>query len=598
MEDRAGRFLSCNKAFEAFVGQTASELLGKAPGEFYPVEAAALMSELERKVLCSGQPAAMEHSFIDKSSKSRVVLVKICPMIDSKGRNTGIISILKDISDKRELERRSRILEAAFRQSHSLGYGPLMSFITLEMLKITGSASCFFYSIDQEKREARLLLANSPLPSSIRLRSQGWLLHGAEGKSWSKEDLGLEPGIIPEKATYLLLPIIRGGVYVGLGGVFRDGHRYTPQEQDVFTDFADHSWDFVASRQLGESLLESVKRGEARDSLLGIGYLAWNTKAARFRLDGRLARCLGLTGGPGITLGEAEFEQLVHPEDSMNWSYIKSCVSEGSGRPLEVLRLRHRDGYYLRFNTAWLIEGNREAEGGMEACGILADIGDNKAMGESYEESLRDREVLLKELYHRTRNSMQLINAMLELKKEEVEDSHVREVFDDIQAKVLAISIAQEKAYQCKKLSSINLGDYLVTLAQRLRGDEPVRGGMPDFLFEVEEVSVLLDTAIPCGIMVGELVENAFHHAFVQGSRGNIGLVVGRCPDSRISIEVWDDGKGFPLGFDPRGSRKLGLRTVIGICEEQLRGSIHFSERNPGLSVQLKFHNSYVPKRT
>jgi PAS domain S-box-containing protein len=224
----------------------------------------------------------------------------------------------------------------------------------------------------------------------------------------------------------------------------------------------------------------------------------------------------------------------------------------------------------------------------------LWEVTQNKIGEERLRKALAEKQTLLQELFHRTKNSMQLINAMMELKKQELGEGPHTKVFDDIQGKILAMALVQEKIYRSGDLSSIDLGDYITELAVLLEDGAPVRpDGVTLRVKEFSKVSVSVDSAIPCGILVSELVSNSLSHAFPAGMKGCINLEVGGSDGGELWIEERDDGIGLPEGFDPRRSPNLGLKTVVGIGEEQLHGHVSFGQAKPGFSCRVTFKDQY-----
>jgi two-component sensor histidine kinase len=229
--------------------------------------------------------------------------------------------------------------------------------------------------------------------------------------------------------------------------------------------------------------------------------------------------------------------------------------------------------------------------------GLVSDLEARKEGEERLRSTLKEKEALVSELYHRTKNSMQLINAMLELKRREIGDPRVDAAFNDIENKILAMALVQEKLYQSDRLSSIDLGSYVTDLIDRLRMELPPGPSLIDFQAEGESIEVSVDIAIPCGLILSELIGNSVAHAFRDRPRGSIKVALSRGLEGGICLEEWDDGVGLPSGYDPRVSGRLGLRTVIGIGEEQLKGSVHFGSRKGGFSCTLNFDKDYYPKR-
>jgi PAS domain S-box-containing protein len=191
--------------------------------------------------------------------------------------------------------------------------------------------------------------------------------------------------------------------------------------------------------------------------------------------------------------------------------------------------------------------------------------------------SLREKEVLVQEVYHRTKNNMQLISSFLDLEAEGSGDERVAAALRDMIGRISSMALVHQKLYESEDLSRIDLGDYLEDLVSSIRRAylEGRRGIEIAAEAEPGIVSVL-DVALPCGLVVNELVVNAVKHAFAGRASGSIRVSLRRASPGVLELRVSDDGVGLPEGFDFRRDGHVGLQTVVSIVEMQLRGSIAF----------------------
>ncbi len=336
----------------------------------------------------------------------------------------------------------------------------------------------------------------------------------------------------------------------------------------------------------------------------GAGLWDWNMVTGDMLLDRNWGKLAGYSLEETANRNMSLWAEICHPEDRRISEEALARHLAGELPRYECeLRIRHKEGHWIWvLNQGELVERN-EAGQALRMIGLTFEIGARKEAEEKLRTTLGEKEALVSELYHRTKNSMQLINAMLELKKQEVEDSSLHTAFDDIQNKILAMALVQEKLYQADCLTSIDLGSYVTDLVDRLRSDMPISGADIAFFAESNEsneserIEVSADIAIPCGLVLSELIGNSINHAFPRRKAGRISVSVRKEADGAIRLEEWDDGVGLPSGYDPRKSGRLGLRTVIGIGEEQLHGRVLFGSKGPGFSCTLTFKDIYYPKR-
>jgi two-component sensor histidine kinase len=181
--------------------------------------------------------------------------------------------------------------------------------------------------------------------------------------------------------------------------------------------------------------------------------------------------------------------------------------------------------------------------------------------------SLREKEVLLQEIHHRVKNNLQVISSLLNLHARYLPDAGARTLFGECQDRVQSIALVHEQLYQSADLAHIDFGQYAAALVDRLfhtydASDQGLRR-------EVDAHGRLtIDLAIPCGLIVNELVTNALKHAFPGGRAGTIRVGLCERPDGALELSVADDGVGLPETPAPHASQKLGLDLVYTFAEQ------------------------------
>ncbi len=200
------------------------------------------------------------------------------------------------------------------------------------------------------------------------------------------------------------------------------------------------------------------------------------------------------------------------------------------------------------------------------------------AMNARLKEAFSQRETLLRELYHRTKNNMQVIASMLSVQAaRDPENDRLQRLVTDTQNRIYAMSLVHEKLYQSNDLSRIEMRDYLSQLAVHISASYSDGDG-PRMDLRLEPRDVLLDVAMPCGLIVNELVANALKHAFPDRTAEDrepvigVGFEVDAHDNARLSVS--DNGVGLPEGYDPRSEGSMGLQSVVALAEHQLAGSI------------------------
>ena len=218
--------------------------------------------------------------------------------------------------------------------------------------------------------------------------------------------------------------------------------------------------------------------------------------------------------------------------------------------------------------------------------GTLNDITTRKEAEERIEASLREKEVLLKEVNHRVKNNLQVISSLLNLQREHIREEKARELFADAQGRIAAMALVHEKLYRSNDLGRVDFADYLRDLTDNLVGLMGSRVRNVSLQLESAGLHLGLDTAIPCGLVINELVTNAYKHAFPSGGPGRVAVTFTRADDGRLRLVVSDDGCGLPPELDLRQAESLGLRLVQTLVQ-QLHGTLDV-ERGPGTRFVLQ----------
>ena len=212
------------------------------------------------------------------------------------------------------------------------------------------------------------------------------------------------------------------------------------------------------------------------------------------------------------------------------------------------------------------------------------------------EERYKEKEVLLRELYHRTKNNMQVVYSLLGLKSAKIEDKATVDILTDIGNRIKAIALVHEKLYQSKNLSRIDLKDYITGLAQLLVETYNLSERKIDLILHLESLNVLIDTAIPCGQIIIELLTNTFKHAFPGISEGRVSISLSKNANNLIELTVSDNGIGIPGYSDETGEDTLGMKLFRNLVEDQLQGDISYNMKN-GVSWTIRFYDVLYDER-
>lgn len=204
--------------------------------------------------------------------------------------------------------------------------------------------------------------------------------------------------------------------------------------------------------------------------------------------------------------------------------------------------------------------------------------------------SLEEKDVLLREIHHRVKNNLQIVSSLLSLQSRYIEDPKYVEIFKDSQSRIKSMALIHEKLYQTGNLTRIKLAGYVHELVRDLFRSYGVNFSLVQFNINCSD-HILLDinTAIPCGLIINELVTNSIKHAFPGDTAGEINIDL-KCQGDDFIITVQDNGVGFPEGLELDDVKTLGLQLVISLTS-QLDGSIEL-EKEGGSCFTVKFKES------
>jgi two-component sensor histidine kinase len=202
---------------------------------------------------------------------------------------------------------------------------------------------------------------------------------------------------------------------------------------------------------------------------------------------------------------------------------------------------------------------------------------------------VNEKEALLKELYHRTKNNMQSITALLNLQMYQTNDPKLEQAFRVTQDRIRSMALVHKKLYQSNSLDHVDLGEYLSELAQELVHSYAPDQGLVDLKIETDPIMIKLEKAIPVGLIVNELMTNALKYAFPNAAKGSILLQTRDLGGQEVQIMVTDNGQGLPEETKPYNGETLGFRLVRSIAEDQLLGKLDIPPRRTGLSVAVRF---------
>ncbi|HTP64441.1 MAG TPA: ATP-binding protein [Geobacteraceae bacterium] len=258
---------------------------------------------------------------------------------------------------------------------------------------------------------------------------------------------------------------------------------------------------------------------------------------------------------------EELLERTIHDlraEETHGLTADQMAEAAGQGIQFETLH-RRKDGstFPVEVSSRGAIIGQKQT-----LISVIRDITERKRAEESLRKSLSEKEVLLKEIHHRVKNNMQVISSLVSLQAAGSQDETVREVLNDVTGRVRSMALVHEKLYQSSDLARIDFAEYTRSLLNSFWRSHGAIASTVRLNLDLQPVTLPVDTAVPCGLILNELAGNALKHAFKGRSDGEVTVSLAAGTDGKVRLRVADNGVGLPEGFDWRNARSLGLRLV------------------------------------
>ena len=336
------------------------------------------------------------------------------------------------------------------------------------------------------------------------------------------------------------------------------------------------SRDITALKKAEEELKLSEERHRAiyDQAYIGIARIA---KIGRFLLvNERLCEMLGYTAEEMYRQTFYDLTLPIEVEDSLkDWDALLSGEVDNFSNEQTYL---HKNGDQVSTNvTVSLV---RDTKGNPNYyVAVFEEITERKAQESALKESLAEKEILLKEVHHRVKNNMQVITSILNLQSAYITDDAALQMLKESQDRIKSMSLVHESLYQSKILSQVNFSEYVTNICKNLYHSYLRPQGGIHLEFDLDDVHLNLDTSIPCGLILNELMSNAMKYAFLGKSIGLITVGL-KAIKGRLVLSVSDDGVGLPDGFVIEESDSLGLQLVSTLVL-QIGGSLTIQKSGP-----------------
>jgi len=302
-----------------------------------------------------------------------------------------------------------------------------------------------------------------------------------------------------------------------------------------------------------------------------------------------------LSGYPSDELIGKSFRELIHPDDLEFVSDIYAArIARKKDIPTsyEMKIIRKDDSFVPVEVTSTVIEYQDKPA----VLAIIRDTSERKRADEQIQKDLKEKETLIQELYHRTKNNMQVICSMLDLQTLKHHNPEIKTLFKEIKNKIFSMSLVHMHLYDSKNLCHLNLKDYLNSLLNLFKRSYVDSIQNISIQTDMQDINVLMDSAVPLGLAFNELILNIIKHAFPNNRLGKIKIQSYLDNQEMIVLQVSDDGIGLPKNFDFKKDIGIGLEIMFGLVEDQLGGKVAI-EKNNGLTYTITFKDALYHAR-
>lgn len=337
-----------------------------------------------------------------------------------------------------------------------------------------------------------------------------------------------------------------------------------------------------------KSLLENKLSLSEAQRIAHIGNWEWNLLTDELYCSDEIYRIFQVHPQAPVSI-QNEFLSYIDPDDQdIVYNSIKKALQ---GEPFSIeYRINVSNGEKRTVHSQGEVVFDEKGTPA-QIRGVLQDITERKKAEEALE---RMDKIRIKEIHHRIKNNLQIISSLLDLQAEKFEDENVIEAFREGQNRVISMSLIHEELYKGEGTDTLDFSAYIRKLAESLFKTYKLSGKNIGLNMDMEEDSFLdMDTAIPLGITVNELVSNSLKHAFMGRDKGNI--LIKLCKEERscsthkslFSLTISDDGKGLPEDLELKSAESLGLQ-LVNTLVDQLDGKIEL-KRNNGTQFTIRF---------
>ncbi|MBF0539957.1 MAG: PAS domain S-box protein [Nitrospirae bacterium] len=290
----------------------------------------------------------------------------------------------------------------------------------------------------------------------------------------------------------------------------------------------------------------------------------------------------------------SKFASFIHPDDFPVFETTWTKALESDNNPYYVnIRIINDSGKQWVMEAYGIVRRNSSYKP-LSILGTAQDITERKKAEEKITQSLNEKDTLLKELYHRTKNNMQVIISLLNLQSRDINDKKLIQLVEDTKNRIYSMALVHEKLYKAKNLSQIFLSDYIKDLANALMKSHYTDNKQISLKIDINDIPLSIETITPLGLVINELMTNVLKYAFPDNRKGDILIKARQNTDKTIELTFNDNGIGIPKNINIKETESLGLTIVHMLVTSQLKGILEIKVEN-GTTFIIKFKDIGIP---
>lgn len=611
MKDKDLCYLAANDPFIRFAGLKSSEIEGKTDQDLFPKEVAEQKKQVDIQVIRADIPVYnIEEEALSKDGVPVWLVTSKVPVHDIEGNVTGIVGTSLDVTDlvktRQELIFRDTILDAVSSIAYSLVRSDDWESLIQKCLTLLGEAIgkdfLFFARITPDGESTCQVSHHWTSPAMIPVDEEHLLFCCCELVRMRVDELervpsvqgirseipgditDLSPVILP--AAYLFLPVFTSESLWGVIGILDYHHEEILP--GAIVDILGTATGIIGS-VIDRSQTEQLFHRPVERSLVGI-YLVQDDHF--MYLNPRMSDILGY---PRETLEMMPFTFCVHPDDvTMVLKRHHRVIESSDATDDYELRAVTYDGRILYLEN---LISQFTYQGRPAVIGSIMDITARKVSEAGLRQSLHEKDILLREVHHRVKNNMQIIVSLLRMQSSSIENKEIAAVLQESKNRILSMAMIHEKLYRTDNLVSINLLEYLSSLAGTIITDFSADESQVTLDLVCDPaIEMTIDAGIPLGLIINELLTNTFKHGLAPGERGTITIHVTHTSPQWIDILYRDTGKGLPDGFAPENCDSLGMQLISNLVFQASGEMSMRSENGFLMSLRIPVKEGFITR--